>query len=178
MFSAYFTTYFTTLPYSLFFWLYPTWPWYVTFDLLDIRKCPCCKQVLWSKFELGKRNFVCFQPTLQLDFRWPLTLTYEPWALVFMLHVWFKFLWNCHLYEQEIGICWWFPLNLHLDLKWPLTFDLFDTEVPMLHVWSKFCYYQGLYDSYLHFLYCLQLVKMFCLLSTSNCTWMTMSTFS
>ena len=75
------------------------WPWYKTFDRMSI---PYCINKL-SLVPIGLPTFQMkplshFQPILQLDLRWPLTLICDLWLhqqmRVPMLHLWPNFGWN------------------------------------------------------------------------------------
>ena len=78
------------------------WPWYMTFDHMNIWRLtyniniPSVVQIWLPTFQTG--HFHIFQPILQLDIRWPLTLICDLWphqqTRVHMLHISPSFGWN------------------------------------------------------------------------------------
>ena len=92
------------------------------------------------------RAFSYFQPFLQLDLRWPLTLVYDLW-----LHEHMKFPILYHkpslipigLPTFQMRLLLHFLPILLLHLRWPLTLicDLWSYQqmrIPMLHLWPNF----------------------------------------
>ena len=78
------------------------WPWYMTFDCMNIQRVlycidkPSLVPIRLPTFQM--RPLLHFQPILQLDLRWPLTLICELWPhqqlRVPTLHLWPNFGWN------------------------------------------------------------------------------------
>ena len=129
----------------------------MTFDL-DLRPCDHMN-IQRFPYYINKPNLVQirltfqmrlslhFQPILQLDLRWPLTLVYDLWPHE---HVWrFPY----YINKPSLVPIWlqlfkMRPLShfqpiLQLDLKWPLTVicDFWPHQqmrVPMLHLWPNF----------------------------------------
>ena len=83
------------------------WPCYMTFDCMNIQKVPYFinthivsinQDWFQSDFDFSNETLSDFQPILQLDLRWPLTLICVLWPhqqiRVPMLHLWPNFGWN------------------------------------------------------------------------------------
>ena len=73
------------------------WPWYMTVDRM-IRIQYFINNQVWFGFQLFKWGHSHFQPILQLDIRWLLTLICDLWShqkmRVHMLNPWPNFGWN------------------------------------------------------------------------------------
>ena len=89
------------------------WPWYMSFDLdmwpLTALTCEVSKFGSNWTLSFQMRPLSHFQPILQLDLRWPLTLICGLWPhqqmTIPMLHLWPNFGWNSSKHVEGRAKC-------------------------------------------------------------------------